>query len=140
VSDLLASAIPYIPPILAAAILCDPAIPTDPVIERLPAAVLFADISGFTPLTEALAQSGPEGPEELTRLLNLYFSRMIALIEAEGGATVKFSGMPSPSSSQRRPSPWATPPAGPSRPPTRCRRRWTNSPRSRPASDPSPWV
>jgi predicted ATPase/class 3 adenylate cyclase len=60
--------------------------------ESFPAAVLFADISGFTPLAEALAQSGEEGPEEMTRLLNAYFSRLIAAIEAEGGEVVKFSG------------------------------------------------
>lgn len=56
------------------------------------AAVLFADVSGFTPLTEALGQKGSEGPEELTRLLNRYFSWMIAFIEAEGGEVVKFGG------------------------------------------------
>ncbi len=54
--------------------------------------MLFADISGFTPLTEALAQRGAEGPEEMTHLLNAYFSRLIAAIEAEGGEVVKFSG------------------------------------------------
>jgi predicted ATPase/class 3 adenylate cyclase len=69
-----------------------PAPPTAAKTEPFPAAVLFADVSGFTPLTEALAQKGAEGPEELTRLLNGYFSRMIALIEAEGGEVVKFSG------------------------------------------------
>ena len=60
--------------------------------ERFPAAVLLADISGFTPLTEALAQKGPEGAEELTRLLNAYLSRMIALVQAQGGEVVKFGG------------------------------------------------
>ncbi|MEM7030526.1 MAG: adenylate/guanylate cyclase domain-containing protein, partial [Chloroflexota bacterium] len=59
---------------------------------HLNAAILFADVSGFTPLTEALAQKGTEGPEELTRLLNTYFTKMISLIEAEGGEVVKFSG------------------------------------------------
>ncbi|MBM3226047.1 MAG: adenylate/guanylate cyclase domain-containing protein [Candidatus Tectomicrobia bacterium] len=63
-----------------------------PMAEQFPAAVLFADISGFTPLTEALAQHGAEGPEEMTRLLNAYFSRLITAIEAEGGEVVKFSG------------------------------------------------
>jgi class 3 adenylate cyclase/tetratricopeptide (TPR) repeat protein len=63
-----------------------------PQADRFAAAVFLADVSGFTPLTEALAQKGPEGAEELTRLLNGYFSRMIALIEAEGGQVVKFGG------------------------------------------------
>jgi class 3 adenylate cyclase len=32
-----------------------------PGMERFPAAVLFADISGFTPLADRLAQRGPAG-------------------------------------------------------------------------------
>ncbi|MFQ5614200.1 MAG: hypothetical protein ACE5H9_18920, partial [Anaerolineae bacterium] len=75
----------YVPPEVARAALNQRiSIHTEePDVNRFPAAVLFADVSGFTPLTEALAQKGPEGAEELTRLLNGYFSRMIALIEAE---------------------------------------------------------
>ena len=86
----LAAMLPYIPPGLARALLTDPTLA--PLVEQFPAAVLFADISGFTPLTEALAQRGAEGPEEMTRLLNAYFSRLIVAIAAEGGEVVKFSG------------------------------------------------
>jgi class 3 adenylate cyclase len=84
----------YVPPNILRATLSQaaPALPSAARARQLPAAVLFADVSGFTPLTEMLAQKGPEGPEELTRLLNGYFTRMIALIEAEGGEVVKFSG------------------------------------------------
>ena len=84
----------YVPPAVARAALrhSRPALPQAPQADRFLAAVLFADISGFTPLTEALAQKGPEGAEELTRLLNSYFSRMISLVEAEGGEVVKFGG------------------------------------------------
>lgn len=67
-------------------------LPNKPQTSRYQAAVLFADVSGFTPLTEALGQRGSEGPEELTRLLNRYFSWMIAFAEAEGGEVVKFGG------------------------------------------------
>lgn len=83
---------PYIPPTLARKLVSDPTIHGQPAWERFPATVLFADVSGFTPLTEALGQKGAEGPEELSRLLNHYFSHMIALVEAEGGEVVKFSG------------------------------------------------
>jgi hypothetical protein len=38
--------------------------------EQFAAAALFADISGFTALTERLVQTGPAGIEELTDLLN----------------------------------------------------------------------
>ncbi len=84
----------YVPPAVARAALRHSrlVLPQTPQADRFPAAVLLADVSGFTPLTEALAQKGPEGAEELTRLLNGYFSRMIALIEVEGGEVVKFGG------------------------------------------------
>jgi hypothetical protein len=43
-------------------------------------AALFADISGFTPLTEALVQAlGPQrGAEELTRWLNEIYDALLA--------------------------------------------------------------
>ncbi|MFC1975409.1 adenylate/guanylate cyclase domain-containing protein, partial [Chloroflexota bacterium] len=93
-SELLQTIAAYIPPNIVHTVVVDatPAPPTEATIEHFPAAVLFADISGFTPLTEALAQKGAEGPEELTRLLNRYFSWMIAFIETEGGEIVKFGG------------------------------------------------
>jgi len=60
--------------------------------ERRPAAVLFADISGFTNLTDMLARRGPDGSGELTGLLNLYFTHMIALLKRFGGQVIRFSG------------------------------------------------
>lgn len=59
---------------------------------RLTAAVLFADISGFTALTEALSRHSSSGAEELTSLLNLYFTRMIMLVESYRGLVVRISG------------------------------------------------
>ena len=58
---------------------------------RLPAIALFADISGFTTLSEALA-GGPAGAEELTGILNAYFTPIIALIQSYGGIIGKFGG------------------------------------------------
>jgi class 3 adenylate cyclase/predicted ATPase len=93
-ADLLRTLAAYVPPDIVRAALSEtsPLPPAEAQADRFSAAVLFADVSGFTPLTEALAQKGAEGPEELTRLLNGYFSRMIALIEGQGGEVVKFSG------------------------------------------------
>jgi hypothetical protein len=53
----------------------------EPESERFPAAVLFADISGFTALTERLAGTGPNGVEELTELLNDCFGELVELSE-----------------------------------------------------------
>ncbi len=59
---------------------------------RFPAAVLMADISGFTPLAETLARSGRRGVEELSALLDKHFSRMMDLVHAYGGDVVQFGG------------------------------------------------
>ena len=60
--------------------------------EQLAAAVLFADISGFTALTERLARTGPGGVEELTELLNGCFGQLVQLVIDHGGDVVKFAG------------------------------------------------
>ncbi len=49
------------------------------------AAVLFIDISDFTPLTEKFERMGPDGVELLTDALNRYFGIMIETIIACGG-------------------------------------------------------
>jgi class 3 adenylate cyclase/tetratricopeptide (TPR) repeat protein len=62
-----------------------------PWLHRAEAAVLLADISGFTRLAEALAQH-PSGEEALSRILNAYFGPLIALVDAHGGDVIKFAG------------------------------------------------
>jgi class 3 adenylate cyclase/tetratricopeptide (TPR) repeat protein len=54
--------------------------------------VLFADLAGFTALTESLARIGKEGAEELTRILNAFFSAMIGVAHGEGGDVLRFGG------------------------------------------------
>ena len=89
--ELLQTTLSYIPHSLLDILIQQESSP-DPVRHHMEAAVMFADVSGFTALTEALAEKGDEGPEELTRLLNQYFGELIACAEAEGGDVVKFSG------------------------------------------------
>jgi predicted ATPase/class 3 adenylate cyclase len=62
--------------------------------ERARGAALFADISGFTPLTEALARElGPRlGAEELTRHLNQVYDALIAELHRYHGSVLCFSG------------------------------------------------
>jgi len=91
-SHILNAIAPYVPPSLIRAVLHNPTFDERPTTEHFSAAVLFADISGFTPLTAALARKGAEGPEEMRTLLNRYFNAMIQLTRAEGGGVVKFSG------------------------------------------------
>lgn len=62
--------------------------------ERTHGSALFADISGFTPLTEMLArQLGPRrGAEELTRQLNRVYDALITGLHNFGGSVIGFSG------------------------------------------------
>jgi class 3 adenylate cyclase len=55
---------------------------------------IFADISGFTPLTEKLTQTlGPRrGVEELSRQLNDVYSALINQVESYGGSIISFAG------------------------------------------------
>ncbi|MHB2019825.1 MAG: adenylate/guanylate cyclase domain-containing protein [Candidatus Xenobia bacterium] len=82
----------FVPPMVVRRFQADPSFPTAPVLQRFSAAVMFADISGFTPLTEYLAQRGPDGAEQLTHLLNDYFGKLLAIISQHGGEVVKFAG------------------------------------------------
>ena len=61
---------------------------------RANGAILFADISGFVPLTKTLDQEfGPQrGAEELTRQLNRVFSALIDLVHRYRGSVIGFSG------------------------------------------------
>ena len=62
--------------------------------EQASGAVLFADISGFTPLTEALRNSlGPrQGAEALTGIINQVFEALVGQIHAHGGDVMGFAG------------------------------------------------
>ncbi|HKI54484.1 MAG TPA: hypothetical protein VJ987_10200, partial [Anaerolineales bacterium] len=62
--------------------------------DRTSGSALFADISGFTALTESLRESlGPrQGAEELTKQLGKVYSALIAEIEKYGGSVIGFAG------------------------------------------------
>lgn len=59
---------------------------------RLEGSALFADLAGFTQLTDSLAVIGKEGAEELTRILNDFFSAMIKIVHRDGGDIIRFGG------------------------------------------------
>src|SRR5215208_869423 len=88
-TELLAS---YVPKLIQNRIIADPSPIESPVAEEFQAAILFADISGFTPLTERMVERGPAGVETLARILNEYFGQLIDIIHDYGGDVVKFAG------------------------------------------------
>lgn len=55
-------------------------------------ALLMADISGFTEITETLSRGGREGVEELTSLLNRCFNSMLKTVFNRKGSVITFSG------------------------------------------------
>jgi CheY-like chemotaxis protein len=61
---------------------------------RAQGAALFADVSGFTPLTEALVEElgRQRGAEELVRQLNRVFTTLVAEVHAYRGSVIGFSG------------------------------------------------
>ena len=84
--------LPYIPSMVTARIAESLNFPTHPTTENLTAAAVFADISGFTSLTEKLAARGPQGVETLSRILNDYFGRLTDQISKYNGDIVNFAG------------------------------------------------
>ena len=52
----------------------------------------FADVSGFTAMSEKLSQLGKEGAEELTDILNRYFTHMLNIAFTYRGIQLKFGG------------------------------------------------
>ena len=62
--------------------------------DRVQGTALFADISGFTPLTEALVRKlgAQRGVEELTRYLNQVYDTLIDCLHSYGGVVITFAG------------------------------------------------
>lgn len=54
--------------------------------------VMFADISGFTNLSEACARKGVQGNEELALSINRYMDGMVTYLNQYGGDIIKFVG------------------------------------------------
>ena len=54
--------------------------------------VLFADISGFTKISEACASLGIRGNEELAFCINRYMEGMVKNLAKFGGDIIKFVG------------------------------------------------
>jgi class 3 adenylate cyclase len=53
---------------------------------------MFADISGFTNLTETLSKLGPEGAELTAFAINRYMELLVKTVSNSGGDIFKFAG------------------------------------------------
>ena len=60
--------------------------------QSVDATVVFADISGFTKLSERLARNGREGAEELVETIGTCFGSLLAVAYDNGGSLLKFGG------------------------------------------------
>jgi class 3 adenylate cyclase/tetratricopeptide (TPR) repeat protein len=90
--NLIDQLLPYVPALISSQITKSRHFPEQPSTEKFKAASLFADISGFTSITEKLAAQGPQGVELLSRILNDYFGRLTCRIAEHGGDVVNFAG------------------------------------------------
>ena len=82
----------YVPALVVRRIAADHRPITGPTAERFGAAVLFADIRGFTAIADRLARQGQVGAEHLADLLNDCFGQLIKVVHEHGGEVTKFAG------------------------------------------------
>ncbi len=58
-----------------------------------PGTFMFADVSGFTALSEKLQQrAGDEGIDILTEVINTFFAKMLEILAKSNGTLLKFAG------------------------------------------------
>jgi predicted ATPase/class 3 adenylate cyclase len=67
-------------------------LPELPLADTFEGALLIADISGFTRLTEQMARRGREAVETLRALINGYFDELIDRVDLHGGEVMSFTG------------------------------------------------
>ena len=82
----------YLPRSLVARVTRRPESASEPVMEDMPAAVLFADVVGFTAMAERYGRMGPRGTERFTSALSAYFKDIIDIISGWGGDVEKIAG------------------------------------------------
>ncbi len=87
-TQLALAALPYVPR-LAVRWLADR---TPVAHRRVDGSLMFADVSGFTRLSERLARNGRVGAEEVVGLVSEVLTALIAEIEARGGDVLVFAG------------------------------------------------
>jgi class 3 adenylate cyclase/tetratricopeptide (TPR) repeat protein len=61
-------------------------------VQAVEGTLIFADISGFTRLSERLARRGREGAEEVVETIGTCFARLLRVAYDNGGGLLKFGG------------------------------------------------
>ncbi len=61
-------------------------------VRRVDGTMVFADISGFTPMVERASAEGREGAERVSGVLNSLFEEILAVVVDEGGDILMFGG------------------------------------------------
>ena len=65
---------------------------TLPEVQKLSTVALFADISGFTSISESLSKFGSRGCEDLAFNINRYMEKLAKSLGKYGGDIIKFVG------------------------------------------------
>ncbi len=66
--------------------------PDQSTVQVIEATVVFADVTGFTALTERLSAEGSIGSEQVTEHVNAVFSEILSVARLEGGDLLSFGG------------------------------------------------
>lgn len=82
------SLLPYVPRLVSTW----PPSASPPAHQQLSGSMVFADISGFTQMSERLARRGKVGAEEVVSVINSTFARLLAVAYGEAGGLLKFGG------------------------------------------------
>jgi predicted ATPase/class 3 adenylate cyclase len=90
-ASLLETTYTHLPPYLIEWVLQNPA-PGAVGGQFIEGTLLFADISGFTAMSEKLSRIGREGAEEINAIVNRYFSSMLAILREYHGQLIEFGG------------------------------------------------
>ncbi|MSQ81865.1 MAG: adenylate/guanylate cyclase domain-containing protein [Myxococcales bacterium] len=81
----------FTPSALVTRLLADPTPLSQAVADELQGAVMFADITGFSRMTEILS-GRPDGAERINAALNGYLGKLIDTVTDHGGDVLKFAG------------------------------------------------
>ncbi|HET8674068.1 MAG TPA: adenylate/guanylate cyclase domain-containing protein, partial [Thermoleophilaceae bacterium] len=79
---------PYVPRVLLRQLAENPSAR----VQQVEGTLVFADVSGFTRLSERLARKGREGAEQLSDTISDCFSALLEVAYDNGGSLIKFGG------------------------------------------------